>query len=217
MQICYLFCALRTEFVPAIDPDDYVIAVDAGYARLCGVEPDLVVGDFDSLGYVPEHEEVVRLPVHKDDTDTLFAVKLGLEKGYKKFVILGGVGERLDHTLANIQSLMYLTNRGARGCLLGTDAAMSLLKGGSLSFSGSPEGIVSVFAYGDTARGVTLEGLEYPLDGATLTTDYPLGVSNRFTKQPARVTVESGCLLVVWSGDHMQTNLFEPKDAHFAG
>jgi len=209
MQICYLFCALPAGYVPKIDPDDYVVAVDAGYARLGGVKPDLVVGDFDSLGYVPEGETVVRLPVHKDDTDTLFAVKLGLEKGYKKFVILGGVGERLDHTLANIQALMYLTGRGARGCLVGANESLAMIKDGSLSFAGSPEGIVSVFAYGGTAYGVTLEGLEYPLDGATLTTDYPLGVSNAFTGRPARVTVEQGSLLVVWSGGFAQTDLFD--------
>ena len=209
MQICYLFCALSTVYIPSIDPDDYVIAVDAGYSRLNGVKPDLVVGDFDSLGFVPEGETVVRLPVHKDDTDTLFAVKLALEKGYKKFVILGGVGERLDHTLANIQALMYLTDRGAKGCLLGDDESMTMLKNGSLSFSGVPEGIVSVFAYGGTASGVTLAGLEYPLDRATLTTDYPLGVSNAFTGKPACVTVENGCLLVVWNGDFEQTDLFD--------
>ncbi len=209
MQICYLFCALSTVYIPSIDPDDYVIAVDAGYSRLNGVKPDLVVGDFDSLGFVPEGETVVRLPVHKDDTDTLFAVKLALEKGYKKFVILGGVGERLDHTLANIQTLMYLTDRGAKGCLLGDDESMTMLKNGSLSFSGVPEGIVSVFAYGGTASGVTLAGLEYPLDRATLTIDYPLGVSNAFTGKPACVTVENGCLLVVWNGDFEQTDLFD--------
>ncbi len=208
MQICYLFCALPTGFVPVIDPSDYVIAVDAGYARLSGAKPDLVVGDFDSLGYVPQNESVVRLPVHKDDTDTLFAVKLGLEKGYKKFVILGGVGDRLDHTLANVQALMYLTGRGARGCLLGERESLAMLKDGALAFPGSPEGVVSVFAYGGTAFGVTLDGLEYPLDGATLTVDYPLGVSNAFTGGPARVSVEKGCLLVVWNGGFEQTDLF---------
>jgi thiamine pyrophosphokinase len=209
MRICYLFCALPTVFIPSIDPDDYVIAVDAGYSRLNGVKPDLVVGDFDSLGYVPAGEAVVRLPVHKDDTDTLFAVKLGLEKGYRKFVILGGVGGRLDHTLANIQTLMYLTDHGAKGCLLGDDESLAILKNGSFSFSGKPEGIVSVFACGGTTEGVTLEGLEYPLNNATLTADYPLGVSNAFTRKPARITVESGCLLVVWNGDFEQTDLFD--------
>jgi thiamine pyrophosphokinase len=198
MHICYLFCALPTVFIPSVDPGDYVIAVDEGYTRLNGVTPDLVVGDFDSLGYVPQGETVVRLPVHKDDTDTLFAVKLGLEKGYKKFVILGGVGERLDHTLANIQALMYLTQRGAKGCLLGDDESLTMLQSNSLSFSGSPEGIVSVFAYGGTACGVTLDGLEYPL-----------GVSNAFTGRPARISVESGNLLVVWNGDFEQTDLFD--------
>lgn len=213
MKICYLFCALPTGFVPKIDPDDFVIAVDAGYGRLGGVRADLVVGDFDSLGYVPQNETVIQLPAHKDDTDTLFAAKTGLKKGYRKFVILGGVGERLDHTLSNIQTLQYLANRGASGCLVGETETLAMLKNGSLRFFGAPEGVVSVFAFGASAYGVTLEGLSYPLDGATLTTDYPLGVSNRFTGGPARVTVENGCLLVVWSGGFETTDLFGGPEA----
>lgn len=209
MKTCYIFCALPVNSLPEIDPDDLVIAADAGYKQLGGIKPHLVVGDFDSLGYVPREESVVELPVRKDDTDALFAVKLGLSRGFRRFVLLGSVGGRLDHTLANIQALAYLTTRGARGVLVGESEKITMLQNGSLNFLGAPEGIVSVFAYGGTATGVTEENLTYPLDRATVTTDFPIGVSNEFTKQPACVTVEEGCLLIVWNGSYRDTDLFD--------
>lgn len=125
MGICYIFAALPSGPLPAIGPEDYVIAADAGYMQLGGIRPDLVVGDFDSLGFAPENERVVRHPARKDDTDTLLAVKLGLEKGCTRFVILGGLGGRLDHTIANIQTLSYLAARAARGCLAGRGSVLS--------------------------------------------------------------------------------------------
>lgn len=208
MKTCYIFCALPARFVPSIDESDLVIAADAGYRQLGGLRADLVVGDFDSLGYVPAGENVLVLPDRKDDTDTHYAVKLGLERGYTRFVLLGGVGGRLDHTLANIQTLAYLTARGARGCLAGDEVSLAMVQNGSLSFFGEPRGTISVFAQGGTARGVTLEGLAYPLDQATVTTDFPIGVSNVFTGKPARVSVADGRLLVVWEGSHLDTDLF---------
>ena len=209
MKTCYIFCALPVNSLPEIGPDDLVIAADAGYKQLGGIKPHLVVGDFDSLGYVPREESVVELPVRKDDTDALFAVKLGLSRGFRRFVLLGSVGGRLDHTLANIQALAYLTTRGARGVLIGENEKITMLQNGSLNFFGTPEGIVSVFAYGGTATGVTEENLAYPLDCATVTTDFPIGVSNEFTNQPARITVEEGCLLIVWNGSYRETDLFD--------
>lgn len=208
MRTCYIFCALTTRFVPTLAEGDLVIAADAGYRQLGGLRADLVVGDFDSLGYVPQGENVLVLPDHKDDTDTHYAVKLGLERGYTRFVLLGGVGGRLDHTLANIQTLAYLTAHGARGCLLGDDVSLAMVQDGSLSFYGEPRGTISVFAHGGTAVGVTLEGLLYPLDQATVTTDFPIGVSNVFTGKPARVTAARGRLLVVWEGSPLDTDLF---------
>lgn len=102
-------------------PGDYVIAADGGYEALrrLGAPIDMALGDFDSLGYVPEHRNVVRCNPVKDDTDMTLAVKEGLGRGYKRFALLGGLGGRLAHTLANLQTLMYLSRRGARGFLIG--------------------------------------------------------------------------------------------------
>ena len=100
-SVCYIICALpqNHHFSPA--PGDLVIAADGGYAHMGGIKPDLVVGDFDSLGYVPDGESVVRHPAEKDDTDTMLAARIGIERGYRTFLLLGGVGGRLDHTLRN--------------------------------------------------------------------------------------------------------------------
>ncbi len=209
MSICYIFASLPFGPLPAIGLGDFIIAADAGYRQLGGIKPDLVVGDFDSLGFVPEGETVVRHPVRKDDTDTLLAVKLGLSKGYRQFIILGGIGGRLDHTVANLQTLAYLVAHGAKGCLVGEGESALLLQNSSLRFAPGQTGTISVFALGATALGVTAEGLDYPLESATLTCDYPLGVSNAFTGEPARIGVEQGRLLVIWSGRPGTTDYFD--------
>lgn len=201
MAICYIIGAMENRRAICAGPTDYIIAADGGYAQLHGVKPDAVVGDFDSLGYVPANEKICRHPVHKDDTDMMLAVKIGLDRGYKKFVILGGLGGRLDHTIANIQVLAYLDAHGAKGCLLSESENVLLLKNDAVSFSRDAAGIVSVFAYGAPASGVTLEGLEYPLCDATLTCDFPLGVSNAFTGTPSRITVKDGSVLVIFQDD----------------
>ena len=102
-NICYVVGAmsLTPDLRPYPAPGDFVIAADRGFDSLMayGVVPNLAVGDFDSLGHIPDHNNVITLPVEKDDTDMAFAVSKGLEMGYKRFVLLGGVGGRLDHTL----------------------------------------------------------------------------------------------------------------------
>jgi len=209
-SICYIVCALPQEQPFSPNSGDLVIAADAGYRQLGGIKPDYVVGDFDSLGYEPEGERILRHPAEKDDTDTLLAVKLGLSLGYSAFVLLGGVGGRLDHTLANIQTLAYLHARGAKACLVGKDETITILEGGTLRFRAGLSGVVSVFAYGERATGVYERGLQYPLTDARLTDDFPLGVSNAFTGAPAEISVEHGRLLVLWGAGLADSDLFDP-------
>ena len=190
-------------YAPAFTPraGDLVIAADGGAAHLSGIgaRPDLVLGDFDSLGRVPAGENVLRFPPEKDDTDMMLAVKEGLRRGYSRFVLLGGLGGRLSHTLANIQTLAWLSQRGARGVLAGRDENVTALTDGQLVFGAAHRGYVSVFCMGAAAEGVTLTGLKYPLAGARLESDFPLGVSNEFTGREAHVSVRKGTLAVVWS------------------
>ena len=201
-HICYIIGAWHGEDA-CIRPreGDFVIAADGGYAALqaLGVTADLVVGDFDSLGYVPQAEEVVQHPVMKDDTDMMLAVKLGLDRGYRNFVLTGSVGGRLDHTLANLQTLIYLAQQGARGILYGEGTVITVLKDGSLTLTG--EGVLSVFCLSGEARGVTEQGLLYGLDNAVMVSGYPIGVSNEVTGVPATISVTDGTLIILWSAE----------------
>ena len=202
MAICYIFGSGEYgEQWPVLEENAFVIAADGGYAQLRrhGILPHLLVGDFDSLGYVPEHPHIVRHPVIKDDTDTALAISEGWKRGYRTFHIYGGLGGRLDHTLANLQLLVGLAERGGAGFLLGEDNAATAVCGGSLTFPAGYEDNLSVFAANGPAEGVDLTGLFYPLEDARLTGDVPLGVSNQFLPgQSARISVERGTVLVLW-------------------
>lgn len=198
---CYIVGAgafYDRDFVP--EAGDLVIAADGGYGTLTarGTDMDLVVGDFDSMGFRPDHPKVVDLPVEKDDTDMMAAIRLGWERGYRTFRLYGGTGGRVDHTLANLQSLVWLSTRGGRGFLIGEDWTAAAVTDGDMTFAPGHSGFLSVFCQGDRAEGVTLEGLKYPLKDAVLTCDFPLGVSNEFTGVASRVAVGKGTLLVIW-------------------
>ena len=143
---------------------------------------------------------VRRLPVEKDDTDTLAAIRAGLEQGCGLFSIYGGTGgKRLDHTLANLQSLLFLRRRGARGFLWDDDFVWTVIENEALTVARTVEwGLFSAFCLGDRAEGVDEEGFQYPLKNAALTPDVPLGVSNHILEQSARITVRKGALAVGW-------------------
>jgi len=200
MGKCLIFCAggFAGLYEP-IAPDDSVIAADGGlvHTEALGLTPDLILGDFDSLGYIPEGSTV--FPVEKDDTDAMLAVKQGLELGYTEFLLYGSLdGPRLDHSIANFQALQYLADRGARGILVGKTQTVTLVKDGTLTLPARDKGIVSVFCMGQDATGVTIRGLKYALENGTLTAGFPLGVSNHFIGSPAEISVEKGSLLLIY-------------------
>ncbi len=209
MKNCYIAGAgdfEKARFRPA--PEDLVIAADAGYEYLkaLAVEPDFIIGDFDSLKSPPRGPRVVTLPKEKDDTDLLYAVKYARREGCDTFYLFGGTGGRPDHTLANIQVLSYLASHGEAGFLFGHGYILTAVCGGTLRFSQGYHGILSVFCAGDRAEGVFLRGLKYPLTNATLTKEIPLGVSNEFLSVPAEVLVAKGTLTVYWE-DHPELPL----------
>lgn len=188
-------------FVKTPGPGDYVIAADAGY-KYCLAEkvtPDLVVGDFDSLGAAPDFPNIVKMPVEKDDTDTLHAMRIGLEKGYTRFEIYGGTGgKRPDHTIANLQCLLFLVKNGARGAMYGDGVLYTVIHNETLCLPPRPDGNISVFCLDGQALGVTLKGLKYPLNDYTLSSDFPIGVSNSFTGSPAEISVKDGTLILTY-------------------
>ena len=200
MGKCIIFCAAGFDgLAQAIENSDYILAADGGLRHVQALQlaPHCILGDFDSLGYVPEGAAV--FPVEKDDTDAMLAVRHGLEKGFREFVIYGGLdGKRLDHTVANFQALHFLRSRGARGYLVGKDYIVTAICNDSIRFSEASEGILSLFCLGADAHGVNISGLQYPLENGTLTSGFPLGVSNRFIQKKTTVSVEDGTLLLIW-------------------
>ena len=196
MRKCVIFCA--GAFHGLMEPvEGITIAADGGLTHMeqLGLTPDVILGDFDSLGYIPQKASV--FPVEKDDTDAMLAVRRGLELGCDRFVLYGALeGPRLDHTVANFQTLQFLADRGAQGYLVGKDTVVTVIKNGTITLPARQEGIVSVFCMGKDAHGVTIAGLQYPLENATLTTGFPLGVSNHFIGKDAEISVEDGSLLV---------------------
>ena len=198
-KLCVIFGAGET-YSPRkrFGKDDLIIAADGGYdtAVGAGLEPNVVIGDFDSGSVPTAAAHVIKLNRDKDDTDMLAAVKLGLRRGYKTFVIYGGTGGRPDHTYANISTLAYLNAYDARGFLVDKSAVATVITDGDMTLPKTAHGTVSVFAYGGVASGVTYKNLSYILNDVELTPDFPLGVSNATTDKPAKISVKHGSLLI---------------------
>ena len=204
MGKCIIFCAAEFDkLVTPIEPEDYVLAADGGLCHLeqLKIRPNGILGDFDSLGYIPEGAEV--FPVEKDDTDSMLAAKKGLELGFREFIFYGSLdGPRLDHTVANFQTLQYLADRDATGYLVGNTQMVTVLRNGKLTFPAGCQGILSVFCMGKDAEGVTIRGAKYELENGTLTAGFPLGVSNHFEGKEVIVAVEQGSLLLLWDREN---------------
>lgn len=195
----------------AMGEEDLCIAVDGGlgYCSVLNIEPDVIIGDFDSVSEqekeaIEELKEqiphrIIQLPQEKDDTDMLAALKYGLEQGYTDFRIYAGTGGRFDHTLANIQCLLYLKNHGATGYLIDGTGMILVLQNESVGFRKELEGYLSLFALGKEAKGVTIQGMKYPLKRHTLTNDFPVGISNEFIGEAATISVEDGELVCMIS------------------
>ena len=196
---CFIFGALKPKELCYIPGDnDLVIAADKGFEVLSefDIVPDIIIGDFDSLGFVPEGKEVIKLPAVKDDTDIGYSIKYALNKGYSDFVIYGGIGGLFDHTYANIQLAVYVSKNGGRAVFVGEDCFITAITDDCINLKGQNERI-SVFAADSKVSGVTLKGLKYELENAELTSCFPLGVSNEFTGNKATVSVKGGTIIII--------------------
>lgn len=174
---------------------EVVIAADAGYqtAHKLGITPTLLLGDYDSAP-PPSAAGTLILPREKDDTDTYCAARHAIALGVKSVCILGGLGGRLDHTFANLHTILFLQKNGIDACLADENTCVRVFLPGVHEVQAKENAYASLFPAGELAGGVTLEGLYYPLDNATLTNTFPVGVSNEFTAQSAKITVKSGAL-----------------------
>lgn len=200
MKECVIFCAAECDgLARPIGQDAFVIAADGGlrHTQSLNITPNAVLGDFDSLGFCPEGANV--FPVEKDDTDAMLAVRLGLRRSCDEFLLYGSLdGPRLDHTVANFQTLQYLADHGAVGYLIGNTTMVTVVKNGKITFPSGCSGTISVFCMGPDAVGVTETGLFYGIEDGVFTSGFPLGVSNHFTGKKAEISVKNGSLLVLW-------------------
>ena len=180
---------------------DYVLCADGGWqlARRAGVRPDLVIGDFDSSDQ-PGDGPVERYPVEKDDTDTMLCLKKGMSMGFDDFLIVGGFGGRIDHTLGNLQALRYAASRACAISMSDGECWATVVEGGAVRVSANAigEGPVklSVFALDRECRGVSIGGTKWAIKNGTWTNGFPLGVSNEFIDDHAVISVGEGALLV---------------------
>lgn len=195
----------------SVGEEDMVIAVDGGlgYCGILNVEPDLILGDFDSVSReeaeaIATLEEqiphrIIRLPREKDDTDMLAALKEGLTGGYTDFRIYAGTGGRFDHTLANIQCLLYLKNHGATGYLVDGTGMILVIVNEAVHFKKELEGCLSLFSLTGESRGVTVRNMKYTLEHSVIRNDFPIGISNEFIGEEAEIIVEDGALVCMVS------------------
>ncbi len=204
MKICYVIGAGQLPLLYIKKQNSLIIAADGGLKHIEALKPDITVGDFDSLGFVPKGENVITLPVKKDITDMQYAVELGIEKGCKTFVLYGGTGGRPDHTFANYALLCALAQKGLTGYLIGDGYVTTALNNSSIKLPNRESGTVSVFSAENVSNGVTIKGLEYTLNDAELHFNNPLGVSNAFVGKESEISVKNGTLLVMWEENNIK-------------
>ncbi len=213
---CVIFSALIEgygDWIVKKTKDAFVISADGGYAlaKELGVKTDLLIGDFDSYdGQMPSEDEteILRVSSIKDDTDTGLCLREALERGYKDITIIGGVGGRLSHTMANLQSMAATSKKADRITMIDGYRKVVVLRGPA-SLKVQPETdfqevcenekkhYLSVFAHGGDCTDVSLKGVFYPLENATLSCDFPLGVSNEITSSEAEISFKKGTLIVI--------------------
>lgn len=212
--LCLLFAAgSYPDPLPPLPAADIVIAADGGLdvLRRLGRRADVAVGDFDSLIGArprdggPDAARVIALPPQKDDTDMLAALKTGWSLGARVFHVFGGLGGRIDHSLANMQTMALLAAHGGIGFLHGDRQVVTAVADGRLSFPGhacGPRSMVSVLSHTDESRGVSETGLKYGLEGVTMSNVQVRGVSNEFLDDvPATIEVRHGTLVVTFPED----------------
>lgn len=193
---------VESEMAAYVQPGDFIVACDAGYrnAAKLGVRPDLIVGDFDSAPQPETDRETIVLPHVKDDTDTQFAARWLVEHGYEEVTLLGALGgSRIEHMFANVSTGLFLAMHSIKTILADARSEMHyLLPGKELVLERKDWMYLSVFALGAPMTGVTLQGVYYPLENATLSElDYPLGTSNEFVEPVAHLQCAGGHGLVV--------------------
>lgn len=182
-------------------PDDWIVCCDSGlkHREGLGVKADLVVGDFDSHPQPSDPElEIIRLPCEKDDTDTMFAAHEAVKRGYKDILLLGVLGDRMDHSLCNIYLLLWLFGHGCHALAVDDLSEMEIIGPGRPGLVADSFPFFSLLNISGCAKGISITGAKYPLEGYELLPDYQLAVSNEpLPGETARISLEEGSLLLI--------------------
>ena len=182
-----------------ISKDDFVVFCDSGLKHLksLDVSPSLIVGDFDSHENPNLDVETIVLPCEKDDTDTVFAVKEAIKRGFDEFILIGVVGARLDHTLGNVSVLLYLDSLSKKGTIIDDYSEMEIVSE-DIAYIDDSYAFFSLLNISGMAKGVTIKNAKYLLHNAEITCEYQYGVSNEVVAgETAQVSVKDGKLLLI--------------------
>lgn len=179
--------------------NEYVIAADGGVKvlEMLNIVPDIILGDFDSLGYIPKGDNVLRHKVEKADTDMMLAVEKAVESGYNSIEIFGGTGGRIDHTIANFQTMLWASKKGCKIKMIDAQYEYYVITDSELRIEQKDHQDLSVFALEAKAEGVFIKGAKYTADNMCLTPDNPTAVSNSFIGKDVSISVKKGSLLVI--------------------
>ena len=192
--------------------DDFIIYCDSGLRHMEGLgrQPSLIIGDFDSAERPDIDVETIVLPVAKDDTDTMHAVKVGIDRGFTDFLLLGVIGGRADHSLVNLYALFYLDSHGCRGMIVDDYSEMEvvsahpeIINGRTVTVRGRASvedryPFFSLINMTGTARGITIKNAKFPLENAEITSDYQYATSNEvLAGKTAEIIVAEGRLLLI--------------------
>lgn len=182
-----------------INSNDYVICADGGYdyAVSAGINPDLLIGDFDSIAEIPDFKNKIALPVEKDITDCEAAFIEGKKLGFGSFIVFGGTGGRFEHTFANISVMAGAAKDGYDFKVIDEKHMFRCIYNSSAKIPYRDNVQVSVFPFGGVACGVSEKGFHYPLENATLTPYVSLGISNDVVDDYGEISVKDGLLLII--------------------
>lgn len=184
--------------------DDLKIAADSGYknALAMGIKPDILIGDFDSIGRLPDDvPEVLQLPEEKDYTDTQTAVETAISRGANEIIIIGGTGGRFDHALSSMCILESLCERHIQGVLVNGQNRVRYLKNSSFILLRSKYKYFSLIAADPKVKGVSIDGAKYPLKNKTLERKLQFAVSNEISGNCALISVNKGGIYIIESHD----------------
>ncbi len=205
MKRCVIIGAVEVDYPieNMIQDTDFVICADKGWQNAVqhGIKPDMIVGDFDSSP-MPENIDasIEVLPVVKDDTDTYHIARYVVEQGYTDVLMCGLLGgKRMEHTIANLQTLVYLAKNRVNATMIDKYSQVIAIVDGKITLPDMPGKFFSLFTMGEKSQGVCIRGAFYNLEDATLTNDYPIGISNEFVGTPVEIEVKDGSLLLIIS------------------